>query len=448
MGAIESYTFTSIDADHTLEVTFAENALVEIWIEAEDGDLQWPMEIADDESAGAGGFVWVPTGTGNLSNPSEQSGYVEYRFDVPETGDYVIWGRQISNDTSSDSFFVSVDGQEDMVWHTKHGGQDIWTWDVVSIGDAFAPDYAPNPMHFRLEAGIHTLRISQREDGTKLDRILITNQTDLTNPEPDSVIDAMEFGDVQVNHNWTRVTFEKPFVNPVVVTGPISLNGGQPAVVRIQHVDAAGFEIRLQEWEYLDGTHAIETVSYIVMEQGLYTLEDGTKIEAANIETSAAANFQEITFSEKFNVAPVVTTAVISYNDSDAVTGRMKQITVDGFKYRMQEQEANTQDHGTEKLAYIAWEPSSGAVVGITYLVEKTADAVKHKTYAMMFEKPFTSTPVFLADMQTTDGGDTANIRCKNRSDLSVDVWIDEEQSKDTEVNHTSEVIGYMAFSR
>jgi hypothetical protein len=447
VGAPESYTFFGVTKGHTIAVNFSDNTSVNIWVEAEDGDLQLPMEIADDETAGAGGYIWAPSGSGNLYSPSDSAGYAEYNFEVPESGDYVIWGRQISNDGASDSFFVSVDGQAEMAWHTKPGGQDVWTWDVVSLrtpDDLRDPDA---PERYRLAAGPHTLKIKQREDGTKLDRILITNQVDLTDPEPDSIIDAMEFGDVQVNHNWTRVNFSKPFVNPVVVAGPISVNGGAPAVVRIQHVDETGFEIRLQEWEYLDGTHAIETVSYLIMEQGSYILEDGTKIEAANIETGAAAIFQQVAFKENFNVAPVVMTTLASFNDSDAATGQMKQITVDGFNFRMREQEANAQDHGTEMLAYIAWEPSSGAVGGTSYLVDNTADAVKHKAYAIMFEKPLPSTPVFLADMQTTDGGNTANVRCKNKSELSVDVWIDEEQSLDAEVNHTKEVVGYMAFS-
>jgi hypothetical protein len=75
---------------------------------------------------------------------------------------------------------------------------------------------------------------------------------------------AIEFGDAQIDHTWTRINFEKVFVKPVVVAGPISLNGSQPAVVRIQNVDATGFEMRIQEWEYLDGRHATETVSYLV----------------------------------------------------------------------------------------------------------------------------------------------------------------------------------------
>ena len=175
MGTFKSYTFTNVEENHTLAVIFSEKSVVKIWIEAEDGDLQLPMEIADDENAGAGGYICVPTGTGNVYSPSDSAGYAEYHFEVPEAGDYLLCGRQISNDNASDSFFVSIDDQPEIAWHTKLGGQGIWTWDVVSLRKPDDPRDTVSPELFHLPAGAHTLRIKHREDGTKLDRLLITN---------------------------------------------------------------------------------------------------------------------------------------------------------------------------------------------------------------------------------------------------------------------------------
>ncbi len=179
MGASEGYTFQDVTEGHSISVNFLENTSVNIWIEAEDGDLQWPMEIADDDNAGVGGSIWVPSGTGNLYSSSANAGYAEYYFEVPETGDYVIWGRQVSNDSASDSFFISLDSQAEMAWHTKLGGQDVWTWDVVSKRNLGDPRDTNSPERFRLAAGVHTLKFTQREDGTKLDTILITHSVKL-----------------------------------------------------------------------------------------------------------------------------------------------------------------------------------------------------------------------------------------------------------------------------
>jgi hypothetical protein len=148
----------------------------EIWIEAEDGEIYAPMEVGDDSNASAGGYTVVPDGTGIISDPSsEQAGYAEYNFNAPVAGNYIIWGRVIANDSASDSFFVMMDGGQALTWHTKKGETGTWTWDVVSKRNYDDERDASNPLSYRLEAGTHTLRIQQREDGAKIDRILITD---------------------------------------------------------------------------------------------------------------------------------------------------------------------------------------------------------------------------------------------------------------------------------
>ncbi len=444
IGGVQEYTFTNVTEDHSISVTFSENTLVNVWIEAEDGDLQWPMEIADDTSASAGGYVWVPQGTGVISTPSEDNGYAQFYFEVPENGTYAIWGSEVSNDTASDSFFVAVDDQPYLTWHTKLGGEETWTWDVVSQRDVENLQYTIAPKTYWLSAGSHTLTIMQREDGTKLDRILVTNDLTITDPEPKSIADSMEFGVAQVDHTWKRVSFGKSFTKPVVVAGPISLVDKDPAVVRIRNVDETGFEICVQEWDYLDGVHQTETVNYLVMEEGVYVLDDGTRIEAGTIAGTNA--FQTVAFTDAFAVPPIVISSISTVNDPVAVTGRVNDITINGFDYAMQEQEANTQDHLDETVSYIAWEPSVGSLGGMKYVVQKTVDAVTHRIFSIQAGDEFAAAPVFLSDMQTFDGQETANVRYYSMRTSSFDVLIDEEQSRDRETNHPKEVVGYILF--
>ena len=54
--------------------------------------------------------------------------------------------------------------------------------------------------------------------------------------------------------------------------------------------------------------------------------------------------------------------------------------------------------------------------------------------------------PVILSDMQTRDGGDAASLRHRSQTSTSVTVWVEEEQSKDSELNHTTEVAGVLAM--
>ena len=97
------------------------------------------------------------------------------------------------------------------------------------------------------------------------------------NPYMEAKAFEFETGETWVDHNWKRVDFEKTYVNPVVVSSSISLNDAAPAVIRIDNVTDTGFDICLQEWDYLDDQHAFEQVGYLVMEAGSYTLPDGTR---------------------------------------------------------------------------------------------------------------------------------------------------------------------------
>ncbi|MBC2717812.1 MAG: DNRLRE domain-containing protein [Desulfobacteraceae bacterium] len=262
---------------------------------------------------------------------------------------------------------------------------------------------------------------------------------------PDDTLDiAMETGEVEINNEWVFVAFNEAFTNPVVVAKPASLNDEDPAVVRIRNVTSTGFEVRIQEWDYMDGDHDFETVSYIVMEEGRHELPNGINVEAGIFEANC---WKKVKFNQTFNQIPVVISGVTTENELDAVTGRAYRITLDGFTFFLQEQETNMREHSAnETISYIAWEPSSGMVNGMNYIVDSTFNEVTHNLYSVPFYPSFTSAPIFVADMQTRDGGDTANVRWQNKTVDGIEVLIDEEQSKDSEVRHTTEVVGYMAF--
>jgi hypothetical protein len=215
-------------------------------------------------------------------------------------------------------------------------------------------------------------------------------------------------------------------------------------VARVYGIDRDGFWIRVQEWDYLDGNHAYETVSYVAMERGRHQLPDGAWVEAGRLDKGTIA-FAVTTFSEPFGEVPVVFSTVTSVNEADAVVARMRQISVTGFQVRMQEQEVNKQKHLPESIDYIAWEPSFGVVNGLRYEVGRMGAGVSSKVTTLVYQAAFAQPPMFLADMQTTNGGDPANLRWLNRNDVAVEVWVSEEQSKDAETVHAAESVGYFA---
>jgi hypothetical protein len=155
------------DATQSFTVTVTEVAAVKVWFEAESGTLHAPMVAAQSALASSGQYILAPNGAGNIFDSALSGGYANYTFTVPEAGNYVIWGRVLAATGGDDSFYVSMDGGVYALWDTVIS--TVWAWDQVNNRDV------ADPVVYSLTAGQHTLIVKQREGGTKLDRLLITN---------------------------------------------------------------------------------------------------------------------------------------------------------------------------------------------------------------------------------------------------------------------------------
>jgi len=144
-----------------------------VTIDVEDGNLRWPMRKASSATASGNEYAWVPDGAGT-------GGYIHLPFSVSQSGEYVVWGREASNSKRDDSFYVQMIGgtssqaTRQSLWDTRRGsGTDAWVWDRVS--DRGVAD----PVKYDLQADTsYGLVIRQREAGTKIDRVIITNDLD------------------------------------------------------------------------------------------------------------------------------------------------------------------------------------------------------------------------------------------------------------------------------
>jgi len=141
---------------------------------------------------------------------------------------------------------------------------------------------------------------------------------------------------------------------------------------------------------------------------------------------------------------PVILTQILTENETDAVTGRIRKIGTSSFDYLLQEQETTRTAHIGETVGYIALEPGIGEIGNMLYEAGSTANSVTQNWTDLTFQTEFPALPHFIADMQTTDGGDSAAVRSQNMSQTATQIKIEEEQSKDAEVDHTTEVVGYL----
>jgi hypothetical protein len=191
--------------------------------------------------------------------------------------------------------------------------------------------------------------------------------------------------------------------------------------------------------------HGFENVGYLVMEQGNHTLPGGERVEAGQF-IQGGKRLSDIGFAEPFPTAPVLLASVTSANDAKAVTTRVRNVTGEGFQLQLEEQESLTAGHDAETIHYIAWQPSEGTVEGLRFGAGLTGNDVRHRVFPLSFEGEWDEIPVLLSQMQTTNGGDTATLRYQNLTTQGVDIWVEEEQSKDRETNHVGEGIGWIIF--
>ena len=270
-----------------------------------------------------------------------------------------------------------------------------------------------------------------------------------------------EFGKVQAeakvdgskrlkDDKWTTVELMGSYtVPPVVIAKPPSYNGADPATVRIKDVTTSSFKISMQEWPYDDGNHGMEEISYLVFKAGKHELPGGIKLEAGTTNTnnmyqtrcgsSSLSNFSTVSLLSSFSSTPVIIASVMSYNEADTVNVRVWDGSTLGFKLALLEQE-NGNGHSVETIGYVAIEPGQNVKLEAGF-----KSNVSNTTSTINFNKTFTQVPTFLAAMQTMNGSDSSGLRLTDLSKSSVQIFVEEEKSCDTEINHVNENIGYIA---
>jgi putative transposase len=110
---------------------------------------------------------------------------IDLSFSAPASGDYSIWGRVRAPDSFRDSFFVSMDGGEESIYHiygspTPDPGSYTpgWIWTRID-------EVAGTALTFSLDSGNHVLTFRNREQGTQLDSVLLIY--DPSQPTPPGV---------------------------------------------------------------------------------------------------------------------------------------------------------------------------------------------------------------------------------------------------------------------
>ncbi|MBN2449062.1 MAG: hypothetical protein JXR77_01655 [Lentisphaeria bacterium] len=139
--------------------------------------IESPFRVERDARASGGRFVWKPGAPGEVG---PGGGRALIPLQVPEAGSYYLLARILSPTPSEDSFQLRIrKGTRDLLplsdWHT--GVHADWTWQAVCLSPG-------EPTAIELPAGTALLELLCREDGTKIDRILLTDRRRTARPVP------------------------------------------------------------------------------------------------------------------------------------------------------------------------------------------------------------------------------------------------------------------------
>lgn len=138
---------------------------VKICFEAEAATtVEAPMTVVSNGIAGASGpYLEIPEGAGNP--PKVEAGKAVFTVDVPEDGTFTLWCRVWWEGECSNSFTVKIDDQPAFLF-----GEDAtykaWHWVKYPVARTTPP--------LKLTKGPHTLAFHNREDGVRLDQVLLS----------------------------------------------------------------------------------------------------------------------------------------------------------------------------------------------------------------------------------------------------------------------------------
>ena len=245
------------------------------------------------------------------------------------------------------------------------------------------------------------------------------------------------------DEDWETQGHSTSFSSPVTLAKPISYNGGHPAHTRLRNVSSDSFDSKVEEWEYLDYYHTTETVSSFTTNAGTGTTDDGTPVEAGTVTVTDTDDWAPVSFDQSFTTNPVVISQVQTFNGGDPIVTRNRNISTAGFDTTFQEEEAKG-GHFDETVGWFAVEPGTGTLDGKSFEAG-TESGVDEDWQTISFSQSYTD-PIFLADMQTTNGSNTCALRYQNLGSDSVEVFVEEEQSADDEIRHTYETVGFVVI--
>lgn len=143
-------------------------------------EIEKPVTVIEDPAASGGRCIEIKEGAGK---PPETGGKVVSRFSIAKDAEYQVWGRRWWMDACGNSFTFSLKGDNPVLYKTPASPEAKHAEKPHIFGD----DASYNPvLHlawkwtkgniYTLKKGVYTITIENREDGVRLDQILLVEK--------------------------------------------------------------------------------------------------------------------------------------------------------------------------------------------------------------------------------------------------------------------------------
>jgi glucuronoarabinoxylan endo-1,4-beta-xylanase len=209
-----------------------------IGLEAECGVVGANWEIIDDAQTSNGYYVTSKPGFQSKDQaPTSNDDLISISFNVKYANDYYLFARLYCPTADDDSYWIKMDDGSFTMYNNLSNSE--WGW--AGLGN------------YSLTEGEHTLTIGYREDGAKLDKIIVSRYTELPEGFGTDAVNACETPTVappeppivgiNINENDVHCSLKRIYPNPFDMSTVIKYELKDAGHVSIRVYDLLGHEI-------------------------------------------------------------------------------------------------------------------------------------------------------------------------------------------------------------
>ncbi|MEM7366245.1 MAG: DUF6701 domain-containing protein, partial [Pseudomonadota bacterium] len=267
---------------------------------------------------------------------------------------------------------------------------------------------------------------------------------------------------------FESVTFRQTYASPPLVFVMPTDDSSQPGSLRVRNVTTTGFEFAHVFPDGSIASYPSHTIDYVAVEAGTHSL-GGDTLVAGFVDTQriqskfGGSSWETVSFGHVYSQTPGVLVQIqtmanepsadLSTASSPWMTVAMSNVNTSQMRIALDRAETTS---GTisqdERIAYLVFDDDANGsftdagAATIDFDGERSSDNVTDACRSIGLTG-FSAAPIAVASQNTRDGGDGGWLRRCSVSASEIQVRIQEDVATDTDVSHTTERAGALAFS-